>query len=97
MSKEIYISFNAILPFNVRHSSLLEPHAKLLYAELTALQSEFGVINVSVSDLASIFDVDIRTILRLLSNLQDNGFIFADLKSGGFQTIKEIRLNKSEV
>ncbi len=97
MSKEITISFNAILPFNVRHSSVLEPHAKLLYAELTALQNEFGVVNISTSDLASIFDIEIRTLHRLLSSLKDNGFIFADLKNGGFQTTREIRLNKSEV
>jgi helix-turn-helix protein len=97
MPREIQISYNAFLPFNVRHSQLLEPHAKLLYAELTALQNEFGTVNISTQDLASIFDVEVRTMHKLLNSLKDNGFIFADLKNGGFQANKEIRLNKSEV
>jgi hypothetical protein len=97
MSSEINISYYAILPYNVRHSPILEPHAKLLYAELTALQNDFGVCHISTKDLASIFDCEIRTMQRLLSSLKDAGFIFADLSNGGFQTTREIRLRKGEV
>jgi hypothetical protein len=96
MDSDSNAAYFAVIPANVRYSQLLEPTAKLLYAELTAHANEFGVCHISNTTLAAIFDVEVRTIQRLLSNLKENKFIFSDLSKGGFQTNREIRLQKEE-
>lgn len=68
-------SFWAIIPASVRYDARLRPNAKLLYAEITALQEACGYCFASNKYLADNFGVKPDTITRLLSNLVDAGYI----------------------
>jgi hypothetical protein len=83
-------SFYAIIPAHVRYSKDLEPNAKLLYGEITALCSVEGYCWASNDYFAELFDVEDRTITNWLKSLKDNGFIFVETKTEGLQRERKI-------
>lgn len=75
-------SFYAIIPANVRYCKDLEPNAKLLYGEITALCQKEGYCWASNAYFAELYDVDERTIRRWIESLEKNNLIFKDFESG---------------
>lgn len=65
----------AILPASVRYDPELIPNAKLLYAEITALQEATGYCFATNQYLADLFGLKPATITALLKNLTDHGYI----------------------
>lgn len=65
----------AILPASVRYDPELIPNAKLLYAEITALQEATGYCFATNQYLADLFGLKPATITSLLKNLTDHGYI----------------------
>lgn len=72
-------SYWAILPASVRYDTNLIPNAKLLYAEITALQEATGYCFATNQYLSSLFGLKPATITALLKNLTDNGYISVEV------------------
>lgn len=68
-------SYFAIIPANVRYCKNLEPMARLIYGELTALASKEGYCWAFNRYFTEAYDVDERTVRRWLSSLEKEGFI----------------------
>lgn len=79
-----------IIPATVRRSKDLEPGAKILYCEISALSNLEMYCWASNAYFASIYDVDERTIKRWLESLKDAGFIEVVLDKKGFVTRRKI-------
>lgn len=87
-------SYYAIIPANVRYCKKLEPSAKLLYGEITALSNKEGYCWASNEFLADLYEVDIRTIQRWIESLKLNKFIFVEIVKVKFETIRKIHIIK---
>lgn len=68
-------NFYAIIPAHVRYCKNLEPSAKLLYGEITALANQCGYCFASNSYFAELYGVDERTVRRWLESLKKLNFI----------------------
>ena len=68
-------SFDANLPADVRYDSNLSPLAKLLYCEIRALSSKYGFCYAKNSYFEKCYEIDERTVRRLLQQLRENGYI----------------------
>ena len=68
-------SYYAIIPANVRYDEDLKPSAKLLYGEITALSSKYGVCYASNNYFARLYKVDASTVSRWVDNLKDKEYI----------------------
>ena len=84
--------YYAVIPSYVRYCKELEPSAKLLYGELTALSNEYGYCWASNDYFAKLYDVDTRTIQRWLETLKKNGFIEVEIKKEGMKSSRKIRI-----
>lgn len=87
-------SYYAIVPANVRYCKKLEPNAKLLYGEITALCNSKGYCWASNQYFADLYDVDIRTIKRWIVSLASHNFIFIHTIKKGFQNLRKIYLSE---
>ncbi len=83
-------SFYAIIPADVRYCKKLEPSAKLLYGELTALSSKEGYCWATNRYFAELYEVDVRTITRWMASLEKEGFISTEIDRIGIQTTRRI-------
>lgn len=83
-------TFYAIIPANVRYCKDLEPNAKLLYGEITALCNKEGYCWASNSYFATLYDVEERTIKNWLHSLKDLGFIHVEVEVQGIQRQRKI-------
>lgn len=93
MKEKIQPSFYAIIPATVRYDKDLNPNAKLLYGEITALCKREGYCWASNSYFAELYGVSKVTISRWVKNLIDKGYIVSDIKyKEGSKEIKERRL-----
>lgn len=88
-------SYYAIIPANVRYCKDLEPNAKLLYGEITALCSKEGYCWATNRYLASLFDCGLRSIQYWLASLQKNNFIVIEHESDEFNPQRRIYLRES--
>ncbi len=88
-------SYYAIIPAVVRYCRDLEPNAKLLYGEITALCSQEGYCWATNRYFAELYDVEIRTIQYWLESLVKNNFILVDVSRDNFKTERKISLNHS--
>lgn len=68
-------SYWAVVPAEVRYHKGLCANAKLLYAEITALQNQSGVCWAPNSYFSDLYGVDNKTISRWISQLRDCNFI----------------------
>jgi hypothetical protein len=68
-------AFIAIIPANVRYDKNLNPNAKLLYGELTALSRKEGYAWASNNYFANLYQVDRSSISRWIKSLHDAGYI----------------------
>lgn len=71
-------SFYAVIPAHVRYCKDLEPLARLLYGEITALCSKEGYCWANNEYFADQYNVETRTVQRWLKSLKDKGFIFIE-------------------
>lgn len=67
--------YYAIIPANVRYDQRLRPNAKLLYGELTALTGKEGFCWAKNEYFAELYEVDLKTISRWISQLNQFGYI----------------------
>ena len=65
----------AVLPASVRYDGALTASAKLLYAEISALAQVDGYCWASNQYLAALFNLDKKSISRLINTLADRGYI----------------------
>ncbi|WP_306354232.1 helix-turn-helix domain-containing protein [Flavobacterium sp. '19STA2R22 D10 B1'] len=72
-------SFYAIIPATVRYDKSLKANAKLLYGEITALCGKEGFCWAGNNYFAELYQVDIKTISRWISQLADAGYISVEL------------------
>lgn len=84
----------AIIIAPVRYCKEIEPGAKLLYGELTALANLNGYCWASNKYLADLYDVDERTIQRWLESLSKKKFIKVEIDRKGFQVSRKIFIAK---
>jgi DNA-binding MarR family transcriptional regulator len=82
--------FYAIIPAHIRYCKELEPNAKLLYGELTALATATGYCWASNAYFAELYDVDISTIKRWITSLKDQNFIKIEIFVEGIQRKRKI-------
>ena len=75
----------AVIPAEVRYDTVLAPNAKLLYGEITALAGADGYCWASNDYFARLYQMDKRTISRLIGTLQEQGHIRVEVvrKKGG--------------
>ena len=71
-------SFYAIVPAFVRYDTNITANAKLLYGELTALSNKYGYCFAKNKYFADIYNVDVRTIRRWISELIKSGHVFTN-------------------
>lgn len=72
-------NYYSILTANVRYDRNLEPNAKLLYSELTALCNKDGYCWASNEYLAWLYGFGTRTISRLINSLSQSGYIVVEI------------------
>lgn len=82
--------FYAIIPANVRYCKDLEPSAKLLYGEITALAVAEGYCWATNEYFAELYGVDISTIRRWLASLKQKKFISVQITREGFSSHRKI-------
>lgn len=68
-------NYYAIIPANVRYDSDLKDKAKLLYGEIAALSNKNGYCYASNSYFAKLYNVSIQTIINMINNLDEKGYI----------------------
>jgi len=72
---EVKKSYWAVIPADVRYSKKLQPQAKLLYGEISALCNERGFCWASNKYFADLYEVDTRTVQRWIASLEKDGFL----------------------
>ena len=85
---EIYKSYYAIIPANVRYDKELKDKAKLLYGEITALCNEKGYCWATNNYFANLYGVTKETISRLISNLANKDYVRVEIIYEGKQIIE---------
>lgn len=68
-------NYYAIIPANVRYDSDLKDKAKLLYGEIAALSNKNGYCYASNSYFAKLYNVSTQTIINMINNLDEKGYI----------------------
>ena len=69
----------AVLPAEVRYDEELKPNAKLLYAEISALANATGYCWATNEHFGELFGLGSSTISRLVSQLEDRGYIRTEM------------------
>jgi hypothetical protein len=88
-------NYYSVTPAEVRYCKNLEPNAKLLYGEISALCNQEGFCWASNRHFSQLYDVDVRTIQRWLDSLQKNGFIVIHKDKNKFNSQRRIYLSNS--
>lgn len=72
-------SYYAIIPAVVRYDKKIQPNAKLLYGEITALSNEKGYCWASDNYFKNLYGVSKTTIQNWLKSLEENNYIKRDV------------------
>lgn len=82
-------NFWAVIPATVRYDKIINSTAKLLFAEITALSNQEGYCWASNLYFAGLFGITETQVSRLISNLNDRGFIksFVSKEEGNLRKI----------
>lgn len=83
-------AYYAVIPADVRYCKTVEPCARLLYGEITALTSKEGFCWASNEYFAELYQVDTRTITRWLQSLNEHNFIQIDTVKVGMKWDRKI-------
>lgn len=86
--------YYAVIPAEVRYDDRLKPNAKLLYGEISALLNQEGYCFASNAYFERLYQKTERTVRRLISQLQEYGYITVLLEraSDGTVSCRKIRL-----
>ena len=76
---EIYKSYYAVIPANVRYDEELTPNAKLLYGEITALCNEKGYCWASNDYFAQLYKVSKKSVSTWINQLKDKKYITSEI------------------
>lgn len=76
-------NYYAIIPANVRYDTDLRPNAKLLYGEITALSSKYGVCTASNNYFATLYEVDSSAISKWITQLKNKKYIDVEYQKNG--------------
>lgn len=87
---ENHPSYFAIIPANVRYCKDLEPSAKLLYGEITALCNKEGYCWAGDKYFADLYGAGLSTIKKWISSLKKLGFIWTEQYNVGFHKKRRI-------
>ncbi len=68
-------SYYATIPGYVRYDKDLKDKAKLLYGEITALSNKEGYCFASNNYFAELYEVSTQTIINMINNLVDKGYL----------------------
>ena len=88
-------NYYAVIPASVRYCKGLEPCARLLYGEITALCNQEGFCWARNKYFSDLYGVDDRTIRRWIESLSKNNFIFCEVDQGTFNPQRKIYLKES--
>jgi uncharacterized phage protein (TIGR02220 family) len=83
-------NYYGILPASVRYCKKLNPHAKILYTELSALTNKNGYCHATNAYFAKLYEVSERAITKWFKELSEFGFIEIQIirnQSGTFRRI----------
>lgn len=80
MDEENRPGYYAIIPANVRYDDSIPANAKLLYGEISALIGSEGFCFASNQYFAEIYGVTPVTVARLVSKLEEAGYIKRELE-----------------
>jgi len=75
---EIFPSYYAVIPADVRYDDEIPPNAKLLYGEISALIGKDGFCFASNAYFMQLYGFSDPTVSRLLKKLEDNGYIIRE-------------------
>lgn len=79
MEKQIQKNFYAIIPAFVRYDKNLQPNAKLLYGEITALSNEKGFCWAENEYFANLYNVSKTSISKWISSLIKKQYITSEI------------------
>ena len=79
MEKQIQKNFYAIIPAFVRYDKDLQPNAKLLYGEITALSNEKGFCWAENEYFANLYNVSKTSISKWISSLIKKQYIISEI------------------
>lgn len=83
-------NFYAIIPANVRYDKDLPANAKLIYGEITALSNAEGYCWATNSYFADLYECHEKSVSRLISQLEQKGFIRIEIKKDRYKTVRNI-------
>lgn len=72
-------AYYAVIPADVRYADAIQPNAKLLYGEITALCNQEGHCWASNDYFAELYGVTASTISRWISALEKQGYIHTEM------------------
>lgn len=87
-------NYYAVIPAHVRYCKDLEPCARLLYGEITALANKHGYCYASNEYFANLYDVDVRTVKYWVESLQKHGFIHIQTEKKGMYWDRKIFISQ---
>lgn len=83
--------YYAVIPADVRYDDTIPPNAKLLYGEISALSNRDGYCTAGNEYFAALYGMRGETIARLISKLENAGYISREIvrdKSGQIEQRK---------
>lgn len=86
-------SYYAIITADVRYDKRLSAMAKLIFAELSALVNINGFAHPSNNFLSELYDVSKSTIIRILNQLKELGYIYTEETITSKGTFRKIFIN----
>lgn len=85
--------YYAIITADVRYDKRLSAMAKLIFAELSALVNVNGFAHPSNNFLSELYDVSKSTIIRILNQLKELGYIYTEETITSKGTFRKIFIN----
>lgn len=68
-------NFYSITPAPVRYNNKLQPMARIIYGEITALSNKYGYCSAKNTYFAKVFDLSIRQVTFLLAQIEKFKYI----------------------
>ena len=96
MNENMTPNFYSIIPADLRYDNRLKATEKIFFSEISALTNAYGYCYAGNKYFAKLYDCDVRTITRWLSNLEKFGYIKVELIRDERQMILERRIYTRE-
>lgn len=96
MNDNVAPNFYSIIPADLRYDNRLKATEKLFFSEISALTNVYGYCYAGNKYFANLYNCDVRTITRWLSNLEKFGYIRIELIRDERKMILERRIYTRE-